>query len=47
MYLTSARWGADGSHIKGLIINLFHYYWPNLLRSPGFLQEVSPPSTLP
>ena len=28
----------DGSHIKGLIINLFHYYWPNLLKHPGFLQ---------
>ncbi|KAJ1496185.1 DNA topoisomerase, partial [Baffinella frigidus] len=33
----------DGSHIKGLIINLFHYYWPNLLRSPGFLQEFATP----
>ena len=30
----------DGSHIKGLLINLFHYYWPNLLRHPGFLQVI-------
>ena len=22
----------DGSHIKGLIINLFHYWWPSLLK---------------
>ena len=33
----------DGSHIKGLIINLFHYYWPNLLKHPGFLQEFATP----
>jgi DNA topoisomerase-2 len=33
----------DGSHIKGLLINLFHYYWPNLLRHPGFLQEFATP----
>jgi DNA topoisomerase-2 len=25
---------ADGSHIKGLIMNLFRYYWPALLRPP-------------
>lgn len=25
----------DGSHIKGLIINFFHHYWPNLLRIEG------------
>jgi DNA topoisomerase-2 len=28
----------DGSHIKGLIINLFHHFWPTLLRLPNFLQ---------
>ena len=22
----------DGSHIKGLIINLFQYFWPDLLK---------------
>ena len=25
---------ADGSHIKGLIINFFRHFWPNLLRVP-------------
>ena len=28
----------DGSHIKGLIINFFHHFWPSLLRVPNFLQ---------
>ena len=28
----------DGSHIKGLVINLFHHFWPSLLRQPNFLQ---------
>jgi DNA topoisomerase-2 len=28
----------DGSHIKGLIINFLHYYWPSLLKIPNFLQ---------
>ena len=25
---------ADGSHIKGLIMNMFRYYWPALLKPP-------------
>eukprot|EP01028_Stygiella_incarcerata_P004101 TRINITY_DN185_c0_g1_i1.p1 TRINITY_DN185_c0_g1~~TRINITY_DN185_c0_g1_i1.p1 ORF type:complete len:1625 (-),score=533.53 TRINITY_DN185_c0_g1_i1:176-5050(-) len=33
----------DGSHIKGLLINLFHYFWPALLRTPGFLVEFVTP----
>ena len=33
----------DGSHIKGLIINFFHFYWPHLLRVDGFLQQFSTP----
>jgi len=35
----------DGSHIKGLIINFFHTYWPNLLRrrNPSFLVEFITP----
>ena len=33
----------DGSHIKGLIINFFHYYWPGLLDIPGFLQQFITP----
>ena len=28
----------DGSHIKGLIINLLHHFWPQLLEIPNFLQ---------
>ena len=28
----------DGSHIKGLIINFLHCYWPSLLKVPNFLQ---------
>ena len=28
----------DGSHIKGLIINFFHHFWPSLLEIPNFLQ---------
>jgi DNA topoisomerase-2 len=34
---------ADGSHIKGLCINVFHYDWPSLLKVPGFLQEFVTP----
>lgn len=32
----------DGSHIKGLIINFIHTYWPNLLRS-NFIKEFITP----
>jgi DNA gyrase/topoisomerase IV subunit B len=28
----------DGSHIKGLVINFFHYFWPKLLEGDEFLQ---------
>lgn len=30
----------DGSHIKGLVMNFFHKYWPELLKRPGFLRVV-------
>ena len=33
----------DGSHIKGLIINLFHAEWPSLLKLPGFLGFMNTP----
>lgn len=33
----------DGSHIKGLIINFVHHYWPDLLKVHGFLQEFITP----
>lgn len=28
----------DGSHIKGLVMNFFRYFWPNLLKPPVDLQ---------
>ena len=33
----------DGSHIKGLIINMIHRFWPSLLRVPGFMVEFITP----
>lgn len=27
----------DGSHIKGLLMNFLHHFFPSLLRVPGFL----------
>lgn len=33
----------DGSHIKGLILNMIHHYWPDLLRADGFLQQFITP----
>ena len=33
----------DGSHIKGLIINLFATFWPSLLHLSGFLTEFITP----
>jgi DNA topoisomerase-2 len=33
----------DGSHIKGLVINFFHKFWPALLRREGFLQQFITP----
>lgn len=33
----------DGSHIKGLLINMFEHYWPELLKLPDFLQEFITP----
>lgn len=33
----------DGSHIKGLIMNYFHTFYPSLLRVPGFLIEFITP----
>lgn len=33
----------DGSHIKGLIMNYFHHFYPSLLRLPGFLVEFITP----
>ena len=33
----------DGSHIKGLIINFIHTFWPSLLRNPSFMLEFITP----
>ncbi len=33
----------DGSHIKGLVINLFHHYWPSLLKHNMFLKQFITP----
>jgi DNA topoisomerase II len=33
----------DGSHIKGLIINFIHHFWPSLLKLRGFLKEFVTP----
>jgi DNA gyrase/topoisomerase IV subunit B len=33
----------DGSHIKGLIINMFQHFWPELLQIDGFIQTLSTP----
>ena len=33
----------DGSHIKGLVINFLHTFWPSLLKVPGFMQEFITP----
>jgi DNA topoisomerase-2 len=33
----------DGSHIKGLVVNFFHKFWPALLQCDGFLQQFATP----
>lgn len=33
----------DGSHIKGLLINFLHYFWPDLLKIDGFIQSIATP----
>jgi DNA topoisomerase-2 len=33
----------DGSHIKGLLINLVQHWWPSLLKVDGFLKEFVTP----
>ena len=33
----------DGSHIKGLLINFIHHFWPDLLKSNDFLVEFVTP----
>ncbi|KAI4333104.1 hypothetical protein L6164_017951 [Bauhinia variegata] len=33
----------DGSHIKGLLVNFVHSFWPSLLKVPSFLVEFTTP----
>lgn len=33
----------DGSHIKGLLLNMVAHYWPDLLQYRGFLKEFVTP----
>lgn len=33
----------DGIHIKGLIINFIHYWWPSLLKHNGFVKTLATP----
>lgn len=33
----------DGSHIKGLLINFVHSFWPSLLKIPSFMVEFITP----
>jgi len=33
----------DGSHIKGLIINFIHHFWPSLAKIDGFIQCLATP----
>lgn len=33
----------DGSHIKGLLINFIHFFWPDLIKMQGFLKEFITP----
>jgi DNA topoisomerase-2 len=40
MIMTDAD--ADGSHIKGLILNMIHYFWPSLLKLNFVVSMVTP-----
>ena len=33
----------DGAHIKGLLINMFHYKWPELIKRKGFITSLATP----
>jgi DNA topoisomerase-2 len=33
----------DGSHIKGLLMNFLHFFWPSLIQIKGFIQSISTP----
>jgi DNA gyrase/topoisomerase IV subunit B len=33
----------DGTHIKGLIMNFIHTFWPSLVKVDGFIQSIATP----
>lgn len=33
----------DGSHIKGLVINFIHNFWPSLFKMDGFVKQFITP----
>ena len=33
----------DGSHIKGLLMNFFHFLWPSLIQRKGFITSLATP----
>lgn len=33
----------DGSHIKGLVINFIHHFWPSLFKIDGFVKQFITP----
>ncbi len=33
----------DGSHIKGLLMNFFHFVWPSLMKREGFITSLATP----
>mgnify|MGYP002387281713 CR=1 FL=1 len=50
--LKSLRYGAimimsdqdtDGSHIKGLVVNFIHHFWPSLFKTSGFVKQFITP----
>ena len=33
----------DGSHIKGLVVNFIHFFWPSLFKMEGFMKQFITP----
>lgn len=33
----------DGAHIKGLLMNFIHFFWPSLIHMNGFVQSIKTP----
>ena len=33
----------DGSHIKGLVVNFIHHFWPSLFKMPGSVKQFITP----